>query len=59
MVKTKKKEQKRAKYTETELIEAICKIKSGVPICKVSREFGIPKTTLLYKKREPITSIIV
>ena len=29
MVKTKKTEQKRVKYMETELIEEICKIKCG------------------------------
>ncbi|XP_046141570.1 MFS-type transporter clz9-like [Osmia bicornis bicornis] len=57
MVKTKRKEQKRVKYTANELKEAVYKIKSGEPIRKVSRDFGIPKTTLLYKKNELVPSI--
>ena len=36
---TKKNEQKRAKYTETELIDAICKIKFGEPIKERGRDF--------------------
>lgn len=57
MVKTKKKERKRVKYTEKELQEALRRIKSGETICKISREFGIPKSTLLCKRKELIPSI--
>lgn len=51
MPKSKKKE--RRKYTEETLEEAIVAAKAGRKLRAVSLQYGVPKTTLLDKMKQP------
>lgn len=52
------KEKKVPTYTDTDLKKVLEAVKLGVPISTAAKQYNIPKTTLLYKKRGTLAPTI-